>query len=138
MKAEDIKNKLKTNFIGKEILYFETIDSTHLFAKRLKKQEIKDGMIIFADNQTEGIGTHDRKWFTGKSQNLSFDMVFIPNCELEKISKLTIVLAKCIENSLDALYNIKTLIKEPNDIILNGKKLAGIITGSSTVKRQIK
>lgn len=138
MKVEDIKNKLKTNFIGKNILYFETIDSTHLFAKRLKKQEIQDGMIIFADNQTEGIGTHERKWFTGKAQNLSFDMVFVPNCDLEKISKLTIVLAKCIVNSIDTLYNIKTHIKEPNDVILNEKKLAGILTETTVIAGRLK
>lgn len=138
MKVEDIKNKLKTKFIGKNILYFETIDSTHLFAKRLKKQEIQDGMIIFADNQTEGIGTHERKWFTGKAQNLSFDMVFVPNCDLEKISKLTTVLARCIVNSIDTLYNIKTYIKEPNDVILNEKKLAGILTETTVVAGRLK
>lgn len=138
MKVEDIKNKLKTKFIGKNILYFETIDSTHLFAKRLKKQEIQDGMIIFADNQTEGIGTHERKWFTGKAQNLSFDMVFVPNCDLEKISKLTTVLARCIVNSIDTLYNIKTYIKEPNDVILNEKKLAGILTETTVIAGRLK
>jgi BirA family biotin operon repressor/biotin-[acetyl-CoA-carboxylase] ligase len=70
MEAKDIQNRLSTKFIGKRLDYFETIDSTHLFSKRLKKNEIEDGMIIFADNQTGGVGTHERKWFTGEGQNL--------------------------------------------------------------------
>ena len=138
MKSEDIKKRLNTNFIGKRLDYYKTIDSTHLYAKSLKKEEIEDGMVIFADNQTSGIGTHERKWFTGNAQNLSFDVVFIPNCSIKNFSRLTLILAECVVKSLKELYNIKTSIKEPNDIILNGKKMAGIITESVAIGEQLK
>jgi BirA family biotin operon repressor/biotin-[acetyl-CoA-carboxylase] ligase len=95
-------------------------------------------MIIFADNQTGGVGTHERKWFTGREENLSFDIVFTPNCNISKISKLTYVLAECFVKTLETIYNIKTTIKEPNDIILNGKKMAGIITETSGRGENIK
>jgi BirA family biotin operon repressor/biotin-[acetyl-CoA-carboxylase] ligase len=57
---------------------------------------------------------------------------------LDKLSKLTIVLAECIVKTLKKLYNIETSIKEPNDIILNGKKMAGIITETSGVGEKVK
>jgi BirA family biotin operon repressor/biotin-[acetyl-CoA-carboxylase] ligase len=131
MEIKDIQNKLNTKFIGKKFEYYETIASTHLYAKSLKENEIQDGMVILADNQTGGVGTHERKWFTGKGENLSFNIVFTPNCNINKFSKLTYILAECIITILKNLYNIDASIKEPNDIILNGKKMAGIITETS-------
>ena len=63
MDAKYIQDKLNTKFIGNRLDYYETIDSTHLLAKKLSINEIENGMIIFADNQTSGIGTHERKSF---------------------------------------------------------------------------
>lgn len=127
---EYIEKKLKTKFIGKRIDYYETLDSTHLLAKRLNKNEIENGMIILSESQTAGIGTHERKWYTDKKKNLSFNIILTPNCKMDKISKLTLKIAECIQNTLEE-YSIKTSIKKPNDIILNGKKLAGILTEST-------
>jgi BirA family biotin operon repressor/biotin-[acetyl-CoA-carboxylase] ligase len=138
LEVKNIQNRLKTSFFGKKFEYYETIDSTHLYAKRLPEDKIEDGMIIFADNQTSGVGTHERKWFTGEGENLSFDIVLTPNCKVEKLSRLTVVLAECIVKALKQTYDISVSIKEPNDIILNGKKMAGIITEASGVGEKIK
>ena len=123
MDAKYIQDKLNTKFIGNRLDYYETIDSTHLLAKKLSINEIENGMIIFADNQTSGIGTHERKWFTGDGQNLSFDMIFNTQFDIKKIENLTLTLAKCIVKTLKELYNIEAYIKKPNDVILNGKKI---------------
>ena len=122
-----LKN-LHTSFIGKRIDYYETIDSTHLTAKRIEVEELQDGMIILADNQTAGIGTHERKWYTGKGKNLSFDIILIPNCDMKKFNKLTIMIAECLVKVIKELYDIDLGIKEPNDVMCNNKKLAGILT----------
>ncbi len=121
---------LHTNFLGKRIDYYETIDSTHLLAKRLKENEIQDGMIILADNQTAGIGTHERKWYTGKGKNLSFNILFLPNCDMEKIENITTIIAECIIKAIKKLYNIELTIKKPNDVMYRDKKIAGILTES--------
>ena len=134
---EYIENNLKTKFLGKNIDYYESIDSTHLLAKKIPNKELKDGMLILADNQTEGIGTHERKWFTGKGENLSFNIILTPNCDINKISQLTIKSAECIVTILKK-YNIETTIKKPNDIILNNKKMAGILTECVTRKDIVK
>lgn len=137
METKIIEN-LETDFLGKKIEYFENIDSTHNYVKKLPDEKLENGMIILAENQTSGVGTHGRKWHTEKGKNLTFNIVLIPNCDIKKIEKLTIVIAKCIVRSLEKLYNIKTNIKEPNDIILNGKKLAGILTESISQGKIIK
>ena len=138
MDAKYIQDKLNTKFIGNRLDYYETIDSTHLLAKKLSINEIENGMIIFADNQTSGIGTHERKWFTGDGQNLSFDMIFNTQFDIKKIENLTLTLAKCIVKTLKELYNIEAYIKKTNDVILNGKKIAGILTETVAVGNIIK
>ena len=95
-------------------------------------------MIILTENQTSGIGTHGRKWFVEKGKNLTFDIILIPNCDIKKINNLTVVIAECIVKTLKELYNIETKIKMPNDIILNNKKLAGILTESSVLGNYVK
>ena len=121
---------MKTCFLGKRIDYYESIDSTHLEAKRLKK--IENGMIILANNQTDGIGTHSRKWYTVGGKNLLLDIILIPNCDIKKIEGLTLIIAKCMVTILKELYGIELSIKEPNDIMCNNKKLAGILTEAVT------
>ena len=130
---EYIVNNLNTKFLGRKIIYFDSIESTHIFAKKLKVRDLVDGMIILANNQTGGIGTHDRKWYTGQGMNLSFNIVLLPNCEVRKISRLTVIIAECIKRVLNDLYSIETQIKKPNDIMLNGKKMAGILTESTAI-----
>ena len=135
-----MKKKLKdlnTNFIGKRIDYYEILDSTHLFAKKLSNKEIQDGMVILAENQISGIGTHGRIWDVQSGKNLTFNIILTPHCNIQKISGLTIVIADSIVRSLYELYEIKTEIKMPNDIILNNKKLAGILTETVIMKEEV-
>ena len=130
MDEDYIKKNLNTELIGKNIIYYNSIDSTHLFAKSLKENEIDDGTLILANNQTSGVGTHERKWYTGYGKNLSFNIILLPNCNILKFNKLTIIIAECIKKILKNRYDIDTTIKEPNDIMLNNKKIAGILTES--------
>ena len=128
MNLEKFKN-IGTNFIGKNILFFNEIDSTQKEAKRrINKGEAKNGEIIIANNQLEGEGTHGRKWYTGENENIAFSIILFPNCNINKLKKLTIIIAECIVETINMLYNIKLQIKEPNDIVCNNKKIGGILT----------
>ena len=137
MEEYTLKN-LNTKFIGKKFEYYKNLESTHILAKEKPEEEIENGMVILAENQTSGIGTHGRKWFVEKGKNLTFDIILIPNCDIKKINNLTVVIAECIVKTLKELYNIETKIKMPNDIILNNKKLAGILTESSVLGNYVK
>ena len=129
MKLDNIKNK----FLGKEIKYFEVLPSTQRYVKEMdKKNEIQEGEIIFAERQTDGVGTHSRKWYTGKNNNLAFSFVLYPNCNIKNLDKLTIIIAESLVQAVKELYLITLKIKKPNDIIFQGKKLCGILTEGIT------
>ncbi len=129
MKLDNIKNK----FLGKEIKYFEVLPSTQRYVKEMdKKNEIQEGEIIFAERQTDGVGTHSRKWYTGKNNNLAFSFVLYPNCNIKNLDKLTIIIAESLVQAVKELYLITLEIKKPNDIIFQGKKLCGILTEGIT------
>ena len=86
---EEILNNLKTDFMGRNILYYNTIDSTHKEAKRIVNNDnIENGTIIVANMQTDGIGTHNRKWYTKTGENITFNIILYPNCNVEKIENI--------------------------------------------------
>lgn len=119
-------NGLNTEFLGRNFLFFKTIDSTQTKLKSLKPIII--GTTVCTDNQTEGLGTHDRKWYTGIGKNIAFSFVLTPDCNIENIKNITVIIAEVLINVLKKLYNIQLEIKEPNDIYYKGKKVAGILT----------
>lgn len=127
-----LKN-LKTKFIGRNFIYLETIDSTQKYIKERSIEELKNGSLVLAEIQTDGVGTHERKWYTGTNkENIAMSFVLYPNTNLNKFNKLTIIIAECILDSIKKLYGYELDIKEPNDIIYKEKKIAGILTECKT------
>ena len=130
---------LKTNFLGQDYKYFESIDSTQMYAKKLDKQdEAKNGTVIISDMQTAGIGTHSRKWYTGKGDNLAFTFVLYPNKKIKNFDRFTYMISETILETLQILYGINLNIKIPNDIVYNNKKVGGILTESVSYDEVIK
>lgn len=123
--------ELNENF---NIKIYETIDSTQLEAKRICKNKNSNRTVIIAKSQTNGVGTHDRKWFNGgEKNNVAMTLILHPNCNIKEISNITIDIATIITKILEDKYHVVTSIKEPNDIILNCKKLAGILIETTLV-----
>lgn len=138
MNLKKLKN-IKTNYLAKEIIYFNEISSTQNEAeKRIKQNIAKNGEIIIANSQTNGKGTHGRKWYTGNNENIAFSIVLFPNCNINQFKNLTIIIANCIVDTLKKLYNINVNIKYPNDIIYNNLKLGGILTQTTTINEKVK
>lgn len=128
MKIEKILEKLETNNLGRNLLYYEELNSTQKFAKQLAEEKIEEGTVVLTDYQTDGIGTHDRKWYSGKGQNISFTFLLYPNCNINKLDNLTIEIAEKIVQVIYELYKIRLDIKKPNDLMINKKKVGGILT----------
>lgn len=134
-----IEKKLNTSFLCQNIIYYENIDSTQDIAKTsIKKEDIINGTYIVTDKQTKGKGTQDKKWYGGEYENICGTFVLTPNCNINKLNNLTIIIAKCLIKAIKNLYNIELQIKHPNDIMCNSKKLAGILTESITQKEIVK
>lgn len=135
MEIEKIKTA-KTKNIGKKIEYYETIDSTHKYAKS-NIENIDNGSIIIAEKQTEGIGTKGRTWHTGKERNIAITIIQKPNKKVKELNNLTVDIAKAVQKAIQELYNIELTIKEPNDLLLKQKKICGILTEVSSIGENI-
>lgn len=123
---DEISPFLKTKFIGHDILYFESIDSTNTFAKSIS-QNCKDGLVIIAEEQTKGRGRLGRTWVSPKRKGIWMSIILHPNLPPSEAHKITIITASSIYTTLSK-FNIETKIKWPNDIIINEKKVCGILT----------
>ena len=136
MDIEKIK-KAKTKKIGKQIEYYKEIESTHTYAKKITNNLENDGKIIIAENQTSGIGTQGRKWYTGEGKNIAMTIILYPDVNVNKLDGLTIKIAKAIQEAIYNKYGYTLKIKEPNDLILKDKKICGILTEVSTQAEKI-
>ena len=136
MDLENIKSA-NTQYLGKEIEYFKEISSTHTYAKEIAIQEKNSGKIIIAETQTNGIGTKGRAWYTGEGKNIALTMILKPECKISGLEGLTVKIAECMQKAIQELYQIGLEIKEPNDLMLNGKKICGILTEINTLSEKI-
>jgi len=126
--ADELKLELKTSLLGKEILTFDSVDSTNRVGMDLAKKGCAEGTLIFAESQTKGRGRLGRSWSSPKSKGLYFSMILRPRMSLEKASQMTLVIAVAIVESLRDLTDQTFMIKWPNDIVYEDRKIAGILT----------
>lgn len=132
-KIKDNKNKI----LGKNILFFERIDSTQKYIKE-NIENLSSGTIVLADEQIKGKGTKGRCWYSGKGLNIAMSILVKPNCFIQKIDHLTVDIAKIIQKVIQEMYGYSLMLKEPNDLLLKNKKIAGILTESQTIKDIVK
>ena len=123
-----LKN-LQTNFLGRNTIYFKNIDSTQSEIWRLvEKSNVPSGTLVMADIQTSGKGTHGRIWHTDEENNIAFSFFIKMDCNVSKLKGITVEIANIIIDIFEEKYGISLEIKEPNDIVFNGKKIGGILT----------
>ncbi|MFC5559671.1 biotin--[acetyl-CoA-carboxylase] ligase [Ureibacillus thermophilus] len=127
--AAKISSFLKTKRFGYSIHYFEEIDSTQTYAQKLARQGAEDGTVIIAEEQTGGKGRMQRIWHSAKGKGIWMTVIIRPNILPHQAPQLTLVAAVSVVMAMKSLYqNFTPEIKWPNDILINGKKCAGILT----------
>lgn len=122
---DEIKNGLETDFIGKEIVYYNNVDSTNSIAKEIAPKS-PNGTIVLAETQSKGRGRRGNDW-ESLPGGLWFSVILKPDIPLEHASKVTLVAGLAVANVIRK-YEIDAKIKWPNDILINGKKVCGILT----------
>ena len=137
MDIEYIKKVLntKTNY---NIEYHNKIQSTHTYAINLEISKNNNNKIILTDEQTAGIGTKGKKWHTGNEKNIAMTIIIFPNCNIEKIENITIDIAISIQKAIKEMFNVDLLLKEPNDLFLNRKKICGILVETKIAGKNVK
>lgn len=136
MKIEKIKES-NAKYLGKEIEYYKEIPSTHKYAKKIASDKKNNGKVIIAEMQTDGIGTNGRKWYTGEGKNIALTIILTPKCNANALEGLTVDIASVLKKTIKELYNVELTIKKPNDLMLNSKKVSGILTEINTCDGKI-
>ena len=112
----------------RKIIYYEEIDSTNTQVDRLAKEGAEHGTVVVAGQQSAGKGRRGRQWESPKGVNLYLSLLLRPEMEPQKAPMLTLVMAYSIAKVIRATGFADANIKWPNDIILGGKKICGILT----------
>ena len=126
----ELTSKIKTEYIGKRVYYFEEIDSTQNFALQIAQNKKENGTIVIGQKQTNGKGRLNRKWISPKG-SISFSIILYPKYTINESLLLPILTSVCLSSSIKRNLNLETNVKWPNDITLNGKKVAGIVIDAS-------
>lgn len=134
---ETISQILVTNWLGKEIIYKDTIGSTNDYTKEKALNGAKQGLLVVADSQTSGKGSRKRAWLSPPQTGIWMSFLLRPNFKIIKIPEISMLIAYCIAKLLRENYDIPAMIKWPNDIVLNGKKIAGILTETGVDKDNV-
>jgi BirA family biotin operon repressor/biotin-[acetyl-CoA-carboxylase] ligase len=126
--ADEIRLGLKTNFIGKNIHYQESVESTQKIAHHLSFEDAPEGTVVIAEEQLSGRGRMDRKWHSPKFTGIWMSLIIRPNIPLHKAPQLTLLTAVAVVQAIEEMTNLIPEIKWPNDILINGRKTTGILT----------
>jgi BirA family biotin operon repressor/biotin-[acetyl-CoA-carboxylase] ligase len=124
----NILKQLETAWAGKTCLCFDVLDSTQTYGKELALREDVHGTLIVADTQSAGKGRRGRIWQSPKGSTISMSLCLEPKICPEHAAGLTLVMAMAVAEGIFELTEMDCQIKWPNDIVLNGKKICGILT----------
>lgn len=142
-----LEEALETKSLGRRLFFYEQLDSTNAQAKRLikeitgadnsKEQENTEltrradslnGTLILAEEQTAGRGRQERGWSSPKEGGIYMSFILRPNLPAMSCPMLTLVAAIAVNEAIGRVSGLESLIKWPNDIVINGKKVCGILT----------
>lgn len=126
--ANEIQLGLQTDFIGQNIVYYDTVDSTQKIAHELSQKSAEEGTLVVADEQTGGRGRMARVWYSPKGTGIWMSIILRPNIPLQKTPQLTLLTAVALVEGIEEVTGLSPTIKWPNDILINGKKAVGILT----------
>ncbi|WP_042457784.1 bifunctional biotin--[acetyl-CoA-carboxylase] synthetase/biotin operon repressor [Neobacillus dielmonensis] len=126
--ADEIRLGLTTQFIGKNIHYQESVESTQLIAHKLTAENVSEGTVVIAEEQLSGKGRLNRKWHSPKYTGIWMSLILRPNIALNKAPQLTLLTAVAIVQAIEEVTGLTPVIKWPNDILINGRKVTGILT----------
>ncbi|MFA5353152.1 MAG: biotin--[acetyl-CoA-carboxylase] ligase [Thermodesulfovibrionales bacterium] len=124
--AEEMKSSL-SGLTGREILLIPLTKSTNTLARELAHEGCPEGTVVMANDQTEGRGRHGRRWIAPQGKNISMSIVLYPALPFREAGLLTLMSAVACASALRGL-SVPASIKWPNDIMISGKKIGGILT----------
>ena len=120
-----------TRRIGKKTIRLEETDSTNLQAKRMAEEGAPDGTLVIADSQSAGRGRLGRSFLSPPGEGIFMTVLLRPKVPADQVSCLTLIAALAVQRAITEISGADCFIKWPNDIIINEKKVCGILTEMS-------
>ena len=137
MTSSELATMLDTDWLGKRLAYYDETDSTNVQARKLAESGAPHGTLVAADCQTAGKGRRGRSWSSPKGTGIWTSILLRPAFSPVCASMLTLVAGMAVARGIEEACGLHPLIKWPNDLVLNGKKICGILTEMSTELMEI-
>lgn len=134
---EEIRDGLSTRFIGRKIYYCDSVTSTNDLAKELARKDAGEGALVVAEEQTGGKGRLGRGWYAPRYKGLWFSLILRPPVNPSEASQITMMAAVALASAIKQETGVAVGIKWPNDLLVGGKKLCGILTEMSAEMERI-
>lgn len=128
----ELLSSMSTEWAGRNLLYFDETDSTNTEAKKAAEAGAPHGTLAVADYQSMGKGRRGRSWDAPHGVGIWMSIMCRPRLHPSCASMLTLVAALAVAEGIEKTCGLKAQIKWPNDIVVNGKKVCGILTEMST------
>jgi BirA family biotin operon repressor/biotin-[acetyl-CoA-carboxylase] ligase len=128
---EHITSNLGTTIFGRRIISFKSIKSTMDYAKSLAERDEPEGTVVIADYQSKGRGRFGRVWMSEPGKNILMSIIIRPSIPLEKFGLISFLSAVSVAEAIEKIANVKVNTKWPNDLLINGRKVSGILMEAS-------
>lgn len=132
----EVTSGLKTKIFGKQVYYFDSVDSTQNQAMKIASDEANNGTVIITEKQTSGKGRLGRKWISPKG-GIWLSIILHPKFDISVITLFPIASSLALSHAIEKTLNIKSELKWPNDITIKGKKVAGMLVDASLESNKI-
>ena len=128
----ELRSRIHTAWAGAQLYFHQVTESTNLLAKQAGEGDAPHGALFVAGEQTAGRGRRGRSWQSPPEANIYFTILLRPGFSPDQASMLTLVAAMAVEKGISRVTGVDGQIKWPNDVVIEGKKVCGILTEMST------
>lgn len=133
LSPDEVCPGLQTRVFGREkYVYYREIDSTNNRARDLASKGYPEGTVVAAEMQTDGRGRRGRNWYSPDSQGIYVSLILRPVLPMKEISRISLLVAVAVAETLENELNLEARIKWPNDILIDNKKICGILSEAVT------
>lgn len=131
LNKNEIESRMNTKWAGRELYYYESTGSTNLDAKRLLEEGAPEGVLVVGGEQKQGRGRRGRSWQSPPGTNIYMTLGLRPEFQPDLAPMVTLLDAMAVAEAVEETCGLKTQIKWPNDVVIGGKKICGILTEMS-------